>query len=280
MPSPTDLGSFGVWAWGPAAAPIAALVEDLGFTTLWIGGSPAGDLAVAETCLETTRTLRVATGIVNIWKDDAVTVAASFHRLEDRYPGRFVLGIGAGHREAIGERYTQPYQAVEAYLDQLDRHGVRPEQRLVAALGPKMLQLAAERSLGAHPYLTTPEHTAAARRQFGDGPLLAPEHKVVPDPDPVRARTLGRSRVRTPYLGLVNYLNSFRRLGFDDTDFVDGGSDRLIDAVVAHGTPEQVAARLREHLDAGATHVTAQLLVEDGADPAPGYRALAQGLRL
>jgi probable F420-dependent oxidoreductase len=186
-----------------------------------------------------------------------------------------VLGVGTGHREQFGDRFTKPYSALIAYLDELDEHHVPANRRLLAALGPKVLALAAERSLGAHPYLTTPEHTGQARKLLGTTALLAPEQKVVLDPDPERARSLGRPLVRTPYLSLVNYTNNLRRLGYTDHDLADGGSDRLIDDLVAHGDIATVAARLHQHLAAGADHVAIQLISPDGADPVEGYRRLA-----
>ena len=271
-----DLGRYGIWKRFDAATPeLARELEDLGFGTLWIGGSPSGDLDVVERALDATSSLMIATGIVNIWKDDAATVAASFHRIDARHPGRFVLGIGTGHREQFGDRFTKPYSALVEYLDGLDEHRVPADRRLLAALGPRVLALAAERSLGAHPYLTTPAHTRLARDLLGATALLAPEHKVVLDADPVRARSLGRPQVRTPYLGLANYTNNLRRLGYADADLADGGSDRLIDDLVIHGDIAVVAARLNEHLASGADHVAIQLISAEGADPVEGYRRLA-----
>ena len=196
-----------------------------------------------------------------------------------RYPGRFLLGLGIGHPEATQE-YQQPYAKLVSYLDELDELKVPAEGRVLAALGPKVLALSAQRAAGAHPYLVTPEHTRWARQVLGEGPLLAPEQKVVLDTDTERARAIARSRVQTPYLGLSNYLSNLRRLGWTDADFADGGSDALIDALVAHGGVDQVAARLGQHLDAGADHVVIQLLTEPGADPVPGYRDLARALEL
>jgi probable F420-dependent oxidoreductase len=254
-----DVRRFALWRGSRDLPPaLAADAEEAGFARLWLGGPPAS-LDNAEAALAATSTLKVASGIVNIWRDDAVTVAASFHRIEDRYPGRFLLGIGAGHPESA-QGYAKPYEALSRYLDVLDAHGVPPERRILAALGPRVLGLARDRSSGAHPYLVTPEHTAAARAILGPDKLLVPEHKVVLDADPERARAVGRERVRTPYLGLVNYRNNLRRLGFTDDDMAGAGSDRLIDAVVAHGTPDVVAARLAAHLDAGADEVAIQLL--------------------
>src|ERR1022692_679713 len=274
------LGRFGIWRGGSQLTPeLAAAIEGAGFGALWVGGSPGGDLIQVEDLLGATTTLTLATGIVNMWQDDARTVAASFARIDARFPGRFMLGVGAGHREAT-QQYAKPYETLAGYVDALLGAGVPAASLVLAALGPKVLRLAAERTAGAHPYLVTPDHTRAARAILGSGPLLAPEQKVVLEADPERARAIGRPRVRTPYLGLVNYTSNLRRLGWGDADLAGGGSDALIDALVAHGSPGQVAARLTEHLDAGADHVSVQLLTGPGADPLDGYRQLAQALGL
>jgi probable F420-dependent oxidoreductase len=269
-----ELGRFGVWRRDVDLSPdLAAGLEQLGYGAVWVGGSPAGDLSVPDVLLAATRDLVVATGIVNIWQDDAATVARSYHRLEGRYPGRFLLGIGAGHREASAE-YVRPYDALQRYLDVLDGAGVPVARRVLAALGPRVLRLAAERAAGAHPYLTTPDHTREAHGILGADRVLAPEQKAVLDADPDAARQLVRP-VLAMYLGLSNYVANFRRLGFTDADFADGGSDRLVDALVAHGDPATVARRIVEHLDAGADHVAVQLLTPPGADPLDGYAELA-----
>jgi probable F420-dependent oxidoreductase len=274
------LGRFGIWRGGSQLTPaLAAELERLGFGALWIGGSPSGDLTLVEQLLDRTTTLTLATGIVNIWQDDAHLVAASFQRIESRQPGRFLLGVGAGHREAT-QQYEKPYQKLVDYVDTLLTDGVPKDSLVLAALGPKVLRLAAERTAGAHPYLVTPEYTRQAREIMGPGPLLAPDHKVVLDTDLDRARALGRSRVKNPYLGLVNYTNNLRRLGWGDDDLSGDGSDALVDALVAHGSPDEVAAQLTRHLDAGADHVAIQLLNEPGAEPLDGYRQLAHALHL
>jgi probable F420-dependent oxidoreductase len=274
------LGRFGVWRSGGQLTPeLAASLEQLGFGALWVGGSPSGDLMLVERLLDATTTLTLATGIVNIWQDDAHQVAASFKRVETRHPGRFLLGVGAGHREAI-QQYAKPYETLAAYVDVLLGDGVPNSSLVLAALGPRVLRLAAERTAGAHPYLVTPEYTRQARTLLGAGPLLAPEHKVVHDADPERARALGRARVRSPYLGLVNYTSNLRRLGWSDDDLSGDGSDALIDALVAHGGADEVAAKLTEHLTAGADHVAIQLLTAPDADPLDAYRELAAALAL
>jgi probable F420-dependent oxidoreductase len=274
-----QLGRFGIWRGERQVTPeLAASVEGLGFGALWLG-SARGDLAAAEECLAATTSLIVATGIVNMWQYEAPDVAASFRRVHERFPGRFLLGVGAGHPEVV-QQYARPYETLARYVDALLGDGVPAGSLVLAALGPKVLRLAAERTAGAHPYLVTPGYTGQAREILGPGPLLAPEQKVVLATDPGQARAIGRPRVEKPYLGLVNYTANLRRLGWTDADLSGGGSDALIDALVAHGRADQVAARLTEHLDAGADHVSIQLLTAPGADPAGGYRELAQGLGL
>jgi probable F420-dependent oxidoreductase len=274
------LGRFGIWrSSGQVTPELAADIERLGFGTLWLGGSPSGQLTAAEQFLDATTTLIVATSIVNMWQDDAHVVAESFARVEGRHPGRFLLGVGAGHREAT-QQYASPYETLARYVDMLLGDGVPADSLVLAALGPKVLRLAAEWTAGAIPYLVTPEHTRRARAILGARPLLAPEQKVVLEADPQRARAIGRPRVQNPYLGLVNYTSNLRRLGWGDEDLSDGGSDALIDALVAHGRGEQVAARLAEHFDAGADHVCVQLLTAPGGDLLDGYRELAQALDL
>jgi probable F420-dependent oxidoreductase len=253
-----DLGRFGVWTFGAPKPEQAVEIEKLGYGAVWIGGSPAGDLNYVEPILERTETLQVATGIVNVWTAPAEQVAEAYHRVEDAYPGRFLLGIGIGHPEHT-EEYRKPYDVLVEYLDALDAANVPTSRRVVAALGPKVLKLSAQRSAGAHPYLTTPEHTGQARNIIGNTVFLAPEHKVVLSTDADEARAIGRGSVDF-YLNLSNYLNNWKRLGFTDDDIAKPGSDKLIDAVVAHGTPDDIAKRLTEHLDAGADHVTIQVL--------------------
>jgi probable F420-dependent oxidoreductase len=267
-----ELGRIGIWRHATGLTPeLAAEAEALGYGAIWIGGSPGGDLRLAEQLLDATDHIAVATGIVNVWKDDAATVGASYHRIAARYPGRFLLGLGIGHPEATQE-YRQPYATLVSYLDELDDLGVPAEARVLAALGPKVLALSARRAAGAHPYLVTPEYTRQARQVLGAGPLLAPEQKVVLETDPERARAIGRPRVEKPYLGLSNYVNNLRRLGWTDADLADGGSDRLIDALVLHGDAEAIGRGITAHLDAGADHVAIQVL---GPEPLTALRALA-----
>jgi probable F420-dependent oxidoreductase len=272
-----ELGKVGIWRHPSGLTPeVVAEVEALGYGTIWVGGSPPGDLTVVEHLLDTTRHIAVATGIVNVWQDDAATVGASYHRITARHPGRFLLGLGIGHPEATRE-YQRPYAALVSYLDQLDDLKVPVEGRVLAALGPRVLRLSAERAAGAHPYLVTPEHTRQARQILGDGPMLAPEQKLVLETDPERARAIGRPKVQNPYLSLTNYLSNLRRLGWTDADLADGGSDALIDALAVHGDASALARGVTAHLDAGADHVATQVL---NPDPLPALRALAGQLQL
>jgi probable F420-dependent oxidoreductase len=273
------LGRFGIWRSASLVTPeLAAGIERLGFGALWLGSSPTGDLAQAEELLDATTTLILATSIVNMWQDQPEDVARSFARVQRRHPGRFLLGVGAGHREAT-QQYAQPYQALARYVDVLQARDVPRDSLVLAALGPKVLGLARDRAAGAIPYLVPPKHTRQARAVLGPGPLLAPEHKVVLDTDPDQARALGRTTVH-PHLGMVNYTSNLRRLGWTDDDLSGSGSDALIDALVAYGSPAEIAAQLTRHLDAGADHVCLHLIAEPGTDPLPGYRALAPALGL
>lgn len=271
-----NLGRFG--SFGRGVTPQQATeIEALGYGAVWVGGSPPAALSWVEPILQATTTLCVATGIVNVWSAPAQRVAESFHRIEAAYPGRFLLGIGVGHAEMISE-YRKPYNALVEYLDRLDDYGVPANRRVVAALGPRVLGLSARRSAGAHPYLTTPEHTARARELIGPSAFLAPEHKVVLTTDSARARTVGRQALDM-YFNLANYRNNWKRLGFTDDEVSRPGSDRLVDAVVAYGTPDAIAARLNEHLLAGADHVPIQVLTEDD-NLVSALTELAKPLRL
>ncbi|WP_343571665.1 LLM class F420-dependent oxidoreductase [Mycobacterium sp.] len=274
-----DLGRYGVWLASRSVSPnVARQIESLGYGAVWVGGSPDADLSWVEPALAETSTLQLATGIINIWASPAAQLAESFHRIESAYPGRFLLGIGVGHPEHT-DVYQKPYDALVGYLDELDGASVPTSRRLLAALGPKMLALSAERSAGAHPYLTTPEHTAQAREVVGNTVFLAPEHKVVLTENADEAREIGRRTVEF-YLDLSNYVNNWRRLGFTDNDVRKPGSDKLIDAVVAHGTAEQVAAHLDEHLAAGADHVAIQVLGGPDGKLLGALEALAEPLGL
>jgi probable F420-dependent oxidoreductase len=263
-----DIGRIGVWAGGPGVSKeaiplLAAEVEKLGYGALWVGGSPQLPLTSVRSALEASDRLVIGTGIFRVWDASAAELAEVWRGLEADFPGRFLLGLGIGHAPHVTE-YQRPYQKMTSYLDELDEAGVPQRARVLAALGPKMIKLAGDRGAGIHPYLTTPEHTRGAREILGDGPLIVPEQKVVIEADLAKAREIARKGIGF-YLELTNYVSNFRREGFTDADFTDGGSDRLIDTLAALGSPAQVAARIRAHLDAGADQVAIQVL---GVEPA------------
>ncbi len=265
-----DLGPVGIWspsfAWNtPDRLDAVRELDELGYGAVWLG-SAAGDLRLVEELLGATERIVVATGIVNVWGTPAQELAASFGRLAERHPSRVLLGIGASHApqvEALGRQYKQPLKELERYLDGLDAATppVPAGLRVLAALGPKALTLAARRSAGAHPYLTPPAHTAEARRVLGDGPLLAPEQKVVLEPDRTAALATARHHLGY-YLRLPNYVQNLRRLGFTDEDLADGGSERLVDMLYAFGVDGAVE-RVRAHRDAGADHVAVQVITPE-----------------
>jgi probable F420-dependent oxidoreductase len=275
-----ELGRYGVFGHTRLlTVERARVLESLGYETVWQGGSPPADLSHVSAILDATSTLKVATGIVNVWTADAAEVAKSYHRIEAAHPGRFLLGIGVGHPEATAT-YHSPYQTLVEYLDVLDAEGVPAERRVLAALGPRVLRLAATRSAGAHPYLVTPEHTRQAREILGPGTLLAPEQRVVLQAEPAQARALGRPSVVKPYLSLTNYTTNLQRIGFSADDVAGQGSDRLIDALVVSGDDAEIRRRFEEHFQAGANHVAVQLIAEKGADLDAGYGRLAGVLNL
>ena len=275
-----DLGRYGVFGRAAVLTPERArMIESLGYGTVWQGGSPPADLSHVAAILEATSTINVATGIVNVWTAEAAEVARSYHRIEAAHPGRFLLGIGVGHPEAHAA-YRSPYQTLVDYLDVLDAEGVPEGRRILAALGPRVLKLAAARTAGAHPYLVTPEHTRQARGILGPGKLLAPEQRVVMEADPAKARAAGRPSVVKPYLGLTNYTSNLQRLGFTEQDVAGEGSDRLIDALVISGDGATIARRFEEHHQAGADHVAVQLIAGPGADLDADFSRLAQILGL
>jgi len=284
------LGGFGVWESGRTFdAAWAPELERLGYRALWLGGQP-GDLEVVEQVLDATERLVVATGIVSILTTQPRTLAESYRRVVEAHPGRLLLGIGVGHPERVPDKQWRPYAALNEFLDGLDAGGVPIGDRVLAALGPRVLRLSAERSAGAHPYLVTPEHTREARGILGAEPLLAPEQRVVLRTDPAEARAIGRPSVVSPYLGLRNYRESLHRLGYTDDDLAgpDGGgqgsggqgSDRLIDDLVVSGDPASIVAGLRRHLDAGADHVAVHLIPGPGDDPVESYAAIAKAAGL
>nr|WP_042183728.1 LLM class F420-dependent oxidoreductase [Kibdelosporangium sp. MJ126-NF4]CEL15789.1 Coenzyme F420-dependent N5,N10-methylene tetrahydromethanopterin reductase and related flavin-dependent oxidoreductases [Kibdelosporangium sp. MJ126-NF4]CTQ93714.1 Coenzyme F420-dependent N5,N10-methylene tetrahydromethanopterin reductase and related flavin-dependent oxidoreductases [Kibdelosporangium sp. MJ126-NF4] len=273
-----QLGKVGIWSmvnlWDgrPEAA---ANLEKLGFGTLWLGGSPAADLRVAEAALDVTSTLVVATGIVNVWATEAADVAESYHRIVAKHPDRFLLGVGAGHK-LLNTRYEKPYTKLVSYLDELDAAGVPASGRALAALGPKVLTLAAERTAGAHPYFSPVEHTRAARKTLGDGPLLAPEVAVVLEPDRAVADRIIHDYT-TFYLRLTNYTNNLLRYGFTEEDFADGGSDRLLGALIPQGV-DNIVATVAAHHEAGADHVDIQVLTADGSLDPEAFETLGNAL--
>ncbi|MGW1836242.1 LLM class F420-dependent oxidoreductase [Streptomyces sp. BBFR2] len=280
----TRIGTVGVWHGGlghlPAAVgrEAAAEIERLGYGALWVGEGPTSKEAFthAGLLLAATERLTVATGIANIWARDAAAAGAATRTLAEAYDGRFLLGLGASHAPLVGVRghtYTKPLAAMRGYLDAMDGAAyegpdpVREPGRVLAALGPKMLELARDRASGAHPYFVPVEHTVTAREVLGDGPLLAPEQAVLLESDPATARAVARERHVSRYLTLPNYVGNLRRFGFGDEDFADGGSDRLVDALVAWGDVDAIRRRVRAHLDAGADHVAVQPLTADATDP-------------
>jgi probable F420-dependent oxidoreductase len=287
---------IGIWTGAlemvPAAQAqeLAVELEELGYGAVWIPEMAGRDVFVhLALLLSATRELVGATGIANIWGRDAVAMNGAGVGLTEAFPDRVLLGLGVSHQPLVedmrGHRYEKPLAAMREYLDRMDAAPYRsqrpstPVRRVLAALGPKMLALSAERANGAHPYFVTPEHTASARSILGDGPLLCPEQAVLLETDPAVAREVGRAHTAT-YVRLPNYANNLRRLGFTDEDLADGGSDRLIDAIVAWGTADQIVARVGEHFGAGADHVGVQMLPrQPRAVPVDQWRELAAPLR-
>lgn len=293
--SSMELGPIGIWTaqldYQPAAKAreAAAELEQLGFAAIWFPESVGREsLTNAALLLGATRRIVIATGIANIYARDPVTMAAGQNTLAEAYPGRFLLGLGVSHvplvEQVRGHSYGKPVATMWAYLDGMDRApyravppSVKPV-RVLAALGPKMLQLARERAGGAHPYFVPPEHTAHAREILGSDRLLAVEQAVVLETNSTKAREIARAHT-SRYLALPNYVNNLHRLGFGDADVVDGGSDRLLDAIVAWGDMTAVIDRVRAHQSAGANHVCVQVLPADPqALPVQQWREVASAL--
>jgi probable F420-dependent oxidoreductase len=275
-----NLGRFGVWTSYRAigrenAGEAARLVERLGFGAFWLGGSPR--LGDVRSLLEATDRLTVATGIVNVWQYEPAQLAAEYAQLFDEFPGRLLVGIGIGHPEATSD-YAKPLSTMRAFLDELDRSAtpIPREQRCLAALGEKMLELSAQRARGAHTYFVPVQHTGFARALVGHQALIAPELACVLEADPDAARASAR-RYAALYLGLRNYTSNLLKFGFTEEDIAAGGSDRLIDAVIPHGSAGEIAAAARAHLDAGANHVCLQPLGARGI-PREQWTALAAAL--
>jgi probable F420-dependent oxidoreductase len=286
------IGPVGVWWSEPGAGPaaverdLAGAIEQLGFSAFWYGETPLrkDTFAHGAILLAATSTLVVATGIANLYSRDPATMVAGTAALSEAFDDRFLLGLGVSHAPLVSlfgnQSYDKPLSAMRAYLEQMDEapySGARPAagiRRVLAALRPKMLALAADRSAGAHPYFVPPEHTARAREVLGTQPWLAPEQAFVLETDADRARAIARSHM-APYLKLPNYVNSVRALGFGDDDVTGPFSDRLVDAIVAWGDPEVIAARVQAHLDAGADHVCLQPLPVDAEAGLAALRAVA-----
>jgi probable F420-dependent oxidoreductase len=259
-------------------------LEDLGFGTVWI--SAAAMLERGPALAAATERIIIASSVGSIWVYEPDEIAAAFAVLQDAHPGRFLLGIGASHgpvveRMAPGRTYAKPVSSMLAWLDAVESAPVpiSPGQRIIAAIWPRMLGVARDRAAGSHPYLVPVSHTREARGILGEGPVLAPAHVCWLGTDPVRAREIGRRHINNPYLTLPNYRNNWLRHGMEPGDVENGGSDRLVDALVAWGDPDTVAAKLSEHHAAGADHVAVQVLSDDGATfPREQWRLLAAAL--
>ncbi len=270
-------GAIGVWqsqfSWLESSHVMkaASALEDAGYAALWYPESFGREAMVtASLLLQATSGIDVASGIANIWGRDAVAMANGARSLAEAHDGRFVLGIGVSHRPLVerrGHSYSGRVDDVASYIDAMDASvwdgpEVQDPPLLLAALGPRMLELAGRRTAGAHPYFSPVEHTRTARNILGPEATLAPEQMLIPETDPSQARALARGAAAT-YLRLPNYLNNLRRAGFTEADFATGGSDRLIDAVFAWGPTERLVERVNDHLAAGANHVCIQLITED-----------------
>ena len=280
------LGRIGIWASELRTAPpegaaqAAQQLEALGYGALWVPGGLEGNLLERMThLLAATSTVTLATGILNIWKDPAADVGSWFNGLPPRDQARVFLGFGVSHGPVIGADYSRPIATMAAYLDGLDAANLPIHARCLAALGPKMLGLARDRTAGAHPYLTTPEHTAQARATLGTTAILAPEQGVILETDPQAARGTAATALKI-YLTLPNYVNNWRRLGFSDADFA-GPSDRLLDDLYAWGDMSAIKTRVDAHLAAGANHVCLQVIGTGAARdhlPVAAWRTLAAAL--
>jgi probable F420-dependent oxidoreductase len=278
------LGRVGVWSFAletriaPEERDAAAEIESLGYGALWFPESVDSRevFAHAGWLLSSTQRAVIASGIPSIWARDATATANGWRMLTDAYPGRFLLGLGVSHTYSVSRRgaeYARPVSTMRSYLDAMDRapsSAPEPEaypRMVLAALGPRMLELAAERTLGAHPYFVPVEHTAFARQRLGSGPMLAVEQTVVLEPDPSAARSIAR-RFAADYLRTPNYASNLKRMGWTDADLAGQGSDAVIDAVIAWGDVDKIALRVRQHLDAGADHVCVQVATEEDDDVA------------
>jgi len=290
-----SVGRVGIWTGVLDGQPmsrakeLAAEIESLGYAALWLPEAVGRDVLVnAALQLEATTSITIATGIANIWARDAMAMSAGHKTLTEAFPGRFLLGLGVSHHNLVerfrGHEYKKPLAHMRAYLDAMDSAlymAVPPTEapnRVIGALGPRALELAAAKAAGAHPYFVPVEHTAMARQTMGEGPLLMPEQAAVLETDAARAREIARAHMAI-YLGTVNYPNNLRRLGFTEDDLAGGGSDRLADAIVAWGDLGAIRTRVKAHFDAGADHVCVQVLGDDPhAVPMERWRELAPAL--
>jgi probable F420-dependent oxidoreductase len=289
-----DLGRFGIWTFNldlvpsSQAAEHVTELEELGFGTVWVPEAVSREAFTNATLLLRGGTnIVVATGIASIWARDPMAAAAAHKTVSEAYPGRFVLGLGVSHQPMVeglrGQIYDKPYSTMRDYLDRLDSAlfiGVEPSvppERMLAALRPRMLRLAAERTLGALPYFVPPEHTAYAREIMGEGPVLAVEQAVVFETDPAKARDIARTHTSI-YTDLPNYTGNLRTFGLGDDDFPDGGSDKLVDTIVAWGDMDTILARVKAHHDAGADHVCIQVIQPGGPPPVEAWRELSAAL--
>lgn len=273
------IGKLGIWSWldsydFPACYALAQKAEKLGYGAIWIPDAVGRDPFVTLSALATqTSEIRLATGIVNIYGRDAMAMVAARNALDELSGGRLILGMGVSHAELVSglrkHDYGQPLATMRAYLDAMAQAvyaGPQPARRgllVLAALREKMLALAGTRADGAHPYFVTPEHTARARAIMGPDAFLAPEQKVLLLRDASEARRVARQFMQ-PYLALPNYRNNLLTLGFTNDDFEAGGSDRLVDAIVAWGDAGTIHKRIEQHWQNGADHVALHMLRPDG----------------
>jgi probable F420-dependent oxidoreductase len=284
LPDITQVGVWGLSEWlkpehEASLVTFAQMIDDLGFGSLWISaGFTSGVPTAYRALVECTSRIMVASGIVSIWHCSPEQAAESIGEIQKDFPERFMLGLGASHAPqvtSLGHEYAKPYSRMVDYLDQLDHLHLGSRHRMLAALGPRMLKLAADRSMGAHPYFVPVEHTRLAREILGPSRLLVPGQAIVLNSDPTIARQWARAFAAT-YLQLPNYTNNLMRLGYSEDDFTHGGSDRLIDAIVAWGTPEDVLRRVSEHLNAGASSVCLRVVTDESAPiPHTQMRVLA-----
>ncbi len=290
-----DLGRIGLWTFALDVQPMAkaqeaaAEIDEMGFGTVWLPEAVGREIfSSSALILSATKNIKVATGIASIAARTAHTMQSGWKTLSEAFPGRFVLALGVSHSHMVTKlhklSYDKPYSNMVEYLDVMDKSpyaGAAPQSpmyRMIGALGPKMLQLSAERGVGAHPYFTTPQHTAEARALMGAKPLIAPEIAVIFETDKDKARATARKFMST-YTRLPNYANNLMRLGFTQDD-ITNQSDKLVDEIVTWGGLDKIAARIKEHHDAGANHVCVQVLTHDPLElPMAGWHELSALLK-